>query len=75
MSTETVREEFGFLSDKEWIEGRIKFWKSFLKLKGNRVFRTSHFEHLNKIAVDNINKEIYSLEKSNFRKGDSSDEK
>jgi len=68
LTTEMVRDEFALYEDKDWANGRIKFWKDFLERKKGRIFRTSHFEHLNSVAIDNINKEMFSLEKANFVK-------
>lgn len=68
LATEMVREEFALYDDKAWADGRIKFWKGFLERKKGRIFRTSHFEHFNRVAIDNINKEMFSLEKANFVK-------
>ena len=64
--TRMVREEFSFVDDKTWAEGRVAFWKGFLQRKGSRVFRTSHFQHLNDIAISNIEKEVFSLERGKF---------
>ncbi len=64
--TAMVRKEFSFVDDKAWAEGRIAFWRGFLQRKNGRVFRTSHFEHLNNIAISNIEKEVFSLERGMF---------
>ena len=64
--TAMVRKEFSFVDDKAWAEGRIAFWRGFLQRKNGRVFRTSHFEHLNNVAISNIEKEVFSLERGMF---------
>lgn len=62
--TKMIRDEFA-ISDKEWAVNRIKFWQGLLERKKGRIFRTSHFEHLNPIALKNIESEILILSKQN----------
>lgn len=61
LSTEMIRKEFSMYSEEEWSKGRLKFWEDFLEMKKGKVFRTSHFSHLNEIALYNINKAIELL--------------
>ena len=65
LSTEMLRKEFSIYSEEDWSKGRLKFWEDFLKMKNGRIFRTSHFSHLNEIALDNINKSIELLKTNN----------
>lgn len=60
-STRKVRQEYSVFSDEVWGDNRIKFWKGFLDRKKDRIFRTRHFEHLNSVTSDNIQKEMFSL--------------
>jgi predicted metal-dependent HD superfamily phosphohydrolase len=57
-----IRQEFAFVDDKAWAEGRLAFWKGLLERKNKKIFRTSHFEHLNDIAISNIEKEMAILQ-------------
>jgi predicted metal-dependent HD superfamily phosphohydrolase len=65
-NTRKVRDEFKNFTDEQFATGRLHFWEGFLELKKNRIFRTSHFEHLNDIALDNIHKEQFSLQRQRF---------
>lgn len=62
-STRKVRTEYKNFTEEEFIKGRLDFWKNFLKLKGNRIYRTNHYKDRNQIALDNIEKEMFSLER------------
>jgi len=61
--TKKVKQEYSAFTEEEWLGGRIKFWKDFLKMKNNKIFRSYHFEHFNEITISNIKNELFSLEK------------
>jgi len=60
-TSNSIRHEFSLFDDKQWKEGRIKFFTGFKKLKDGRVFRTPNFQPLNEIAILNIQGEINRL--------------
>ena len=57
--TEAVREEYSFVPEQDFREGRSKILNSFL---ANKIFATEHFEKFEAQARSNITQELERLE-------------